>query len=91
MSTTQGTPIATLLDGYAAKSVEELDLLVQKGLNGLSVIGADDGSIGVMIFAGDAAGKVFAKFAEQLKDMPEYQAFLETLQPAASLNGQPHE
>lgn len=74
-------PIATLLDGYAKKSCEELDLLVAKGLSGLSAIANEDGSPGVMLFAGPEAGKVFLKLVEILPELPEYQAFLESIKP----------
>jgi len=72
-------PIATLLDGYAKKSCEELDLLIGRGLTGLSAIANEDGSPGVMLFAGPEAGKVFLKLIEIMPELPEYQAFLESL------------
>lgn len=74
----EGTPISNLLDGYASKTVEEIDLLVQKGLLGISAVGnADDASPAVLLFAGPQAGKVFLKLMEIMPTLPEYKEFVE--------------
>ena len=83
-------PIGTLLDGYAAKTVEEIDLLVGKGLVGLTAIGNDgDGSPAVMMFAGEKAGAVFLKLVEIMRTLPEYEAFIASLQGVETKPEQP--
>lgn len=72
-------PIGTLLDGYAAKTVEEIDLLVGKGLVGFSAVGAEDGSPAVMIFAGEKAGALFKRIMQIVPDLPEYREFIESV------------
>jgi len=81
MSPNPEQPIATLLDGYAKKSCEELDLLIGRGLTGLSAIANEDGSPAVMLFAGPEAGKVFLKLIEIMPELPEYREFLESIKP----------
>lgn len=71
-------PVTDLLNDYASKSVQELDLLVNKGLLGISAVGnEEDASPAVILFAGPEAGQVFLKLVQVMQTLPEYKHFID--------------